>query len=329
MSASAQVLVGAIANFVTGIADVPADVIHDLVAAGRAVGHSHERLDPHTKWRHRKCHPTDSGFQSDESQNNEGSSQERARNPRPSYQSHSDEHLPSEGDESPVREGTSRQNEGASNSRSSYSSHSDESLPGESDEYDGDEDMLSSSSDPSTTDMFPDSSIERTHSLQLEKQLTMSSEIAHSGPHTVLSEAANLSSKMSKKFVNLLIWLPTDLTLSLSKGFHNAPKLYHDPMVKSTPKVHDVRSGFRAAGKVFSSTASYHHGDILLMTRQEFYDGFYYGVTGLVTQPRYGYKKTGTKGMIKGVGKGLGGVFFKPPAGMTDNIPQIRTLFNY
>jgi hypothetical protein len=40
-------------------------------------------------------------------------------------------------------------------------------------------------------------------------------------------------------------------------------------------------------------------------------------VTGLVTQPRYGYKKKGTKGMIKGVGKGLGGVFFKPPAGMT------------
>ena len=92
--------------------------------------------------------------------------------------------------------------------------------------------------------------MERRRSLQLEKQQTMSSEIAPPKPHTVLSEAANLSSKMSKKFVNLLIWLPTDLTLSLSKGFHNAPKLYHDPMVKADPKVVGLRSGSSVAGKV-------------------------------------------------------------------------------
>lgn len=48
---------------------------------------------------------------------------------------------------------------------------------------------------------------------------------------------------------------------------------------------------------------------------QEFRDGFYYGVTGLVTHPRRGYKEKGAKGMMKGVGKGLGGAFLKPPAG--------------
>jgi hypothetical protein len=36
-----------------------------------------------------------------------------------------------------------------------------------------------------------------------------------------------------------------------------------------------------------------------------------------VTQPKYGQKEAGTKGMIKGVGKGIGGVFLKPAAGMS------------
>jgi UDP:flavonoid glycosyltransferase YjiC (YdhE family) len=261
LSASAQVLFGAIANFVTGIAEVPTDMVGDIVAAGRAIGHSREHLDIQHKWRHRKCKGANSNSQSDGSIETEESAHqdERAQSSRPNNRSDPDESLPDEDSE--------------------------------------DEEMISDSSETRSTDIVPDQSMDRRRSLQLEKSQTMSSQFAPSKPHTVLSEAANLGGKMSKKFVNLLIWLPTDLTLSLSKGFHNAPKLYHDPMVKSTPTVHDVRSGLRAAGK-------------------EFYDGFYYGVTGLVTQPRYGYKKKGTKGMIKGVGKGLGGVFFKPPAGL-------------
>jgi hypothetical protein len=38
--------------------------------------------------------------------------------------------------------------------------------------------------------------------------------------------------------------------LSFSKGFHNAPKLYHDPMVQETPMVRGVKGGLRAAGTV-------------------------------------------------------------------------------
>jgi hypothetical protein len=48
---------------------------------------------------------------------------------------------------------------------------------------------------------------------------------------------------------------------------------------------------------------------------QEFTDGFYDGLTGLFTQPREGFEQTGTKGMLKGLGKGVGGIFLKPPAG--------------
>jgi hypothetical protein len=219
LSASAQVLFGAIANFVTGIADVPTDMVGDIVAAGRAIGHSREHLDIHHKWRHRKCKGANSNSQSDE---------------------------PLDTDEG------AHQGERAQNSRPNNQSDSDEPLPDEDSEDDEDEEMLSDSTESHSTDLVPDQSKDRRRSLQLEKSQTMSSEFVPSKPRTVFSEATNLGGRMSKKLVNLLIWLPTDLTLSLSKGFHNAPKLYHDPMVKSTPKVHDVRSGFRAAGKVFA-----------------------------------------------------------------------------
>lgn len=208
----------------TGIADVPTDMVGDLVAAGRAIGHSREHLDINYKWRHRKCKGANSNSQSDKSLDTDegGHRDASAQDSRPNNQSDSDERLPDEDNED--------------------------------DEDDEDEEMLSDSSVSRSTDIVPDPSMDRRRSLQLEKSQTMSSEFAPSKPHTVLSEAAHLGGKMSKKLVNLLIWLPTDVTLSLSKGFHNAPKLYHDPMVKSTPKVHDVRSGFRAAGKVFTSS---------------------------------------------------------------------------
>jgi hypothetical protein len=194
-------------------------MVSDLVAARRAIGHSREHLDIHRKWRHRKCKGENSNSQSDKSLGTE--------------------------------EGA-HQDERAQISRPNNQSDSDEALPGEDSESDEDQEMPSDSSESRSTDIVPDQSMDRRRSLQLEKSQTMSSEFAPSKPQTVLSEAANLGGKMSKKLINLLIWLPTDLTLSLSKGFHNAPKLYHDPMVKSTPKVHDVRSGFKAAGKVFA-----------------------------------------------------------------------------
>lgn len=101
------------------------------------------------------------------------------------------------------------------------------------------------------------SEVDRRRSLQLEKSETMSSEVAPSKTLNAFSEIMHYGGKVSKRFVNLVIWLPTDLSLSLSKGFHNAPKLYHDPMVQATPKVIGIRSGFRAAGKVFSTSISF------------------------------------------------------------------------
>ena len=41
----------------------------------------------------------------------------------------------------------------------------------------------------------------------------------------------------------------------------------------------------------------------------------YDGITGLVTQPIDGARSGGASGFIKGIGKGIGGVAFKPAAG--------------
>lgn len=66
----------------------------------------------------------------------------------------------------------------------------------------------------------------------------------------VLTDARYHVSRAGKHLLDWVLLLPTDLTMSFSKGFHNAPKLYHDPMVQETPTVRGVRGGLRAAGTV-------------------------------------------------------------------------------
>ncbi|RDL38700.1 uncharacterized protein BP5553_03040 [Venustampulla echinocandica] len=89
---------------------------------------------------------------------------------------------------------------------------------------------------------------------------------------------------------------PVTFTNGLARGFHNVPNLYNDDTVRPEAKIDGVKSGLVAAGKGFGH-------------------GLYDGLTGLVTQPYNGAKKDGAVGFLKGVGKGLGGVVFKPSAG--------------
>ncbi|KAE8334729.1 hypothetical protein BDV24DRAFT_172028 [Aspergillus arachidicola] len=112
-----------------------------------------------------------------------------------------------------------------------------------------------------------------------------------------LRETKYRMTRCAKHILVYTIVLPTDVTLSISKGFHNLPKLYHDRTVENVPKVIGIKSGFRAAKK-------------------ELVKGFYQGVTGLVQQPVQGLRAEGGKGLLKGIGKGIGGAFFKPVAGI-------------
>ncbi|KAI1628039.1 sterol 3beta-glucosyltransferase [Exophiala viscosa] len=110
-------------------------------------------------------------------------------------------------------------------------------------------------------------------------------------------ETALSGAKAVGKIVSAGVKSPMDFTLSLAKGFHNAPKLYGDETVRKSEKITDLQSGLRAAGR-------------------EFTYGFYDGVTGLVTQPLAGAKKEGAAGFFKGAAKGFGGLILKPGAGI-------------
>lgn len=86
-----------------------------------------------------------------------------------------------------------------------------------------------------------------------------------------------------------------DFSLGLAQGFHNAPKLYGDD-VRPAQKITGFGSGLKAAGKGLSL-------------------GLYDGISGLVMQPIKGAKEDGPTGLIKGFGKGIGGVVLKGGAG--------------
>ncbi|KAK0249750.1 hypothetical protein LTR35_011714 [Friedmanniomyces endolithicus] len=98
-----------------------------------------------------------------------------------------------------------------------------------------------------------------------------------------------------RKIVGAGFSSPMDFTMALTKGFHNAPKLYGDTTVRKPDQVTDFKSGVKAASK-------------------EFGYGLYDGITGLVTQPMRGAAKEGPAGFIKGIGKGIGGIALKPGA---------------
>ncbi|KAI0839226.1 glycosyltransferase family 1 protein [Hypoxylon sp. FL0890] len=88
---------------------------------------------------------------------------------------------------------------------------------------------------------------------------------------------------------------PMNFCLGLARGFRNAPTLYNDDTVRPVERVTDFTSGLKVAGK-------------------EFGFGMYDGITGLVTQPIRGAEKEGAVGLLKGFGKGIGGLILKPSA---------------
>jgi len=115
--------------------------------------------------------------------------------------------------------------------------------------------------------------------------------------HDMLSQTVPHTSKGFGRMAKTLLKSPMDLSMGITEGFHNAPKLWGDDTVRPPQKVGDLKSGARAIGK-------------------EFAFGFYDGITGLVTQPWKGAQKEGTSGFFKGMSKGIGGFVAKPGAAL-------------
>ncbi|KAL5113265.1 hypothetical protein ACEQ8H_008871 [Pleosporales sp. CAS-2024a] len=95
-----------------------------------------------------------------------------------------------------------------------------------------------------------------------------------------------------KKTGGAIARFPMNLSLSLTQGFHNAPRLYGDETVRRPPRVTGFHSGLRAG-------------------RDELLYGVMDGVTGLVTQPIRGAKKKGVMGAAQGFAFGIGGFVLK------------------
>ena len=66
-------------------------------------------------------------------------------------------------------------------------------------------------------------------------------------------EAALGAGKSIRQIVGAGLKSPMDFTLSLARGFHNAPKLYGDESVRQADKITGLQSGLKAAGKVIST----------------------------------------------------------------------------
>ncbi|KAB8222972.1 hypothetical protein BDV33DRAFT_229054 [Aspergillus novoparasiticus] len=109
--------------------------------------------------------------------------------------------------------------------------------------------------------------------------------------------AAARTEHLAQEVLDIIVIPPMEISLTLSKGFHNAPLVFHDNSVRDIPRATGIRSGLKAAGK-------------------ELIFGVYDGVSGLVTLPRRGLKDSGAKGFIHGVGNGVGGFLSKPVAGL-------------
>ncbi|KAI5792593.1 hypothetical protein DFH27DRAFT_527357 [Peziza echinospora] len=124
------------------------------------------------------------------------------------------------------------------------------------------------------------------------------------GPRWDLDTLTNIinARKPFASFVTAGIKSPVDLSLSVSRGFHNLPTtLCSDGSVRPLPPVHTsvtgISSGISVASKQLAA-------------------GIYDGITGLVTQPVRGWKEEGgVKGAAKGFGRGIVGVVAKPAAG--------------
>jgi hypothetical protein len=131
-------------------------------------------------------------------------------------------------------------------------------------------------------------------------------------PSQLTLENVSRSAKGVARIVGAGLKSPMDFTLGIARGFHNAPKLYGDDTVRPQEKVTDFQSGLKAATKVGTKIPSQReYAD----QKQEFGYGMFDGITGLVTQPLRGAEKEGAAGLIKGIGKGIGGLVLKPGAG--------------
>jgi hypothetical protein len=216
LSAGAEVLYGVVSDFISGLATVPMDVAGVFSKDRYRKKHHHHHNRSNRDWV--KPHVT-ACLDKAEQKKAERSATDNANEDR--------RHRPEGQDES--LESATPEN----------STEGDEYASAEEEQSESSEDTAVEEADEIRNEL----DLERTLTRKRikEQRTTTQQAISETGYHT---------SKFAKQVLNFVIMLPTDLTLSLAKGFHNAPKLYHDTTVRKIPRVLNMKSGFRAAGTV-------------------------------------------------------------------------------
>ncbi|KAI4691013.1 uncharacterized protein J4E88_002490 [Alternaria novae-zelandiae] len=152
-------------------------------------------------------------------------------------------------------------------------------------------------SHPSAMERKPLARSQTTPNLPTPASRTPSVASSSSKDNDMLRPTGLRTSRGFGRIVKAGVQSPMELSVGITKGFHNAPKLWNDTTVRPQEKVSDLKSGMVAIGR-------------------EFGFGWYDGVTGLFTQPWKGAQKEGASGFFKGIGKGIGGFIAKPGAAL-------------
>jgi hypothetical protein len=153
------------------------------------------------------------------------------------------------------------------------------------------------SSTPSPTAEFPSKNVNFETATDAEIYLA---EHGDSAPKRHKKRTAILD--LTNSLVGHTLKAPVAFFYNLANGFHNCPAvMFSDRTVRTYPQVTSLGSGVRRSGK-------------------EFTYGFYDGITGVFTQPYYGYVDSPSRhqshaiGVLKGVGRGMSGLVLKPCA---------------
>lgn len=112
---------------------------------------------------------------------------------------------------------------------------------------------------------------------------------------------------------------------NIANGFHNAPSfILNDTTVRRRDNITGFGSGVKVAGKVWASSSfslsfPLPPSSLYLLIHplpppQEFALSLYEAISGLVTQPYHGLRTQGATGLLKGTGKGFGGLILKSGA---------------
>lgn len=104
---------------------------------------------------------------------------------------------------------------------------------------------------PSTTDETSSEAGKNVPSTDSQEQQREPADLTHrDGPGPITADTVIETSRAASKIFNVGLKAQMNFSMGVSRGFHNAPKLYGDDTVRDVERVTDIRSGFRAAGKV-------------------------------------------------------------------------------